>query len=75
MKNRFSFINSKMKKAGAVVAGVGSAIMAGTAQAQLDVAPLATEIEGGSAHVQTIGLAVLGVVATVCLLKLIRRAF
>ena len=74
MKNRFSFINSKMNKARAAVVGLGSTIMAGAAQAQIDVAPLTTEISGGKSLVTEIALAVLGVIALVAVFRLIRRA-
>ena len=72
MKNRFSVLKSKTAKSAAFVSGL---LATGLANAQVDAAQLAAEVETGSSAVETVGIAVLSVLATVCVLKLMRRAF
>ncbi|MDO6748529.1 major capsid protein [Gilvimarinus sp. 1_MG-2023] len=70
MKKSFAFINSKLGRASAAVAGLTSA---GLANAQFDPSGVVTEIGSAGGHIETIGAAVLGAIAIILMFKLVKR--
>ena len=61
------------KKAGQLAIVGGTALYAGAANAALDVTAAATEISGQSGNVETIALAVIGVLAVIAGVAYVRR--
>lgn len=61
---------SRSKKA---LAGAGAFLATNYALAAVDVAPLKTEIDSNGASIQTIGLAILALVALIVGIMMIRR--
>lgn len=77
MKARLESIQSRThgmgKKVGQLAVVGGTAMYAGVANAALDVTAAAGEISGQSANVETIALAVIGVLAVIAGVAYVRR--
>ena len=69
-KARFTALRNKSTQVSAVLA---TALYAGSASAALDVSAAATEISGQSSNVETIALAVIGVLAVIAGVAYVRR--